>query len=240
MGRAEAARCGVAPRGAAPVRKVTMSIMGESRAARVRRPTWRDPRLGVGVVLIAGSVALGAWALDTADETVAVWSAGEHLMPGDVLALEALHSRQVRWDGGDGVYLLADHSVPEGMVVIRPIARGELVPVSALGTGEEIDLRPIGLEAPLGAVVAAGSRVDVWSAVPTSGPSGVGTVLGEPELLAEDLVVASVSEGEGIFAGGSDRRVQVLVPADRVGDVLAVENAGGVITVVVRPGGSFG
>ena len=34
-----------------------------------RRPSWRDPRLGVGVLLMAASVALGAWTVAGASPT---------------------------------------------------------------------------------------------------------------------------------------------------------------------------
>jgi hypothetical protein len=43
-------------------------------ALRVRRPGWRDPRLWIGVVLVAGSVVAGARLLAAADDTVQVWS----------------------------------------------------------------------------------------------------------------------------------------------------------------------
>src|SRR5699024_10045794 len=34
---------------------------GRAPTLRIRRPHWRDPRLGIGVVLVALAVALGAW-----------------------------------------------------------------------------------------------------------------------------------------------------------------------------------
>ena len=49
---------------------------------RLTRPGWRDPRLGVGLVLIAGSVALGAWAVDASSATEPVYAARDVLMAG--------------------------------------------------------------------------------------------------------------------------------------------------------------
>ncbi|WP_418605469.1 hypothetical protein [Georgenia sp. SUBG003] len=51
------------------------------QARRMRRPTWRDPRLGVGVVLVAASVALGTWAVRDAAATVEVYAARDALTP---------------------------------------------------------------------------------------------------------------------------------------------------------------
>ena len=42
-------------------------------ATRVRRPGWRDPRLAVGLVLVAAATVAGARLLATSDDTVAVW-----------------------------------------------------------------------------------------------------------------------------------------------------------------------
>src|SRR5690625_6270708 len=48
--------------------------MNEAATPRVRRPSWRDPRLGVGVLLVAGAVALGSWTVSRADDTVTVYT----------------------------------------------------------------------------------------------------------------------------------------------------------------------
>src|SRR3954452_20167145 len=54
-------------------------------AARLRRPGWRDPRLLVGVVMVAASVALGSWAVQSAQTTVPVYVARDALVPGQRL-----------------------------------------------------------------------------------------------------------------------------------------------------------
>ena len=48
---------------------------------RLRRPGWRDPRLLVGVGMIAGSVALGAWAVTAAEASTPVYVARGALTP---------------------------------------------------------------------------------------------------------------------------------------------------------------
>ena len=52
------------------------------RATRSRPPGWRNPRLLLGIVLVAGSVVLGARLLAAADDTVAVWAVSADLPDG--------------------------------------------------------------------------------------------------------------------------------------------------------------
>src|SRR5690606_23537154 len=75
------------------------SAMTDDGVQRLRRPTWRDPRLGVGVLRVAASVALGSWAVARADRTTDVLVAVEALAPGDRLADAELRAQAVRPDG---------------------------------------------------------------------------------------------------------------------------------------------
>ena len=52
---------------------------GPPTALRLRNPSWRDPRLWVGVALVLVSVVAGARLLASADDTVGVWSASSDL-----------------------------------------------------------------------------------------------------------------------------------------------------------------
>ena len=82
-------------------------------AGRLRRPGWRDPRLLVGVALIAASVVLGSWAVTTAQRTVPVYVARDVLPPGAPLTSAALVVADVRLgDRVDG-YLRADRPLPQ-------------------------------------------------------------------------------------------------------------------------------
>src|SRR6478736_5540715 len=54
-------------------------------AVRATRPGWRDPRLWVGVLIVAVSVVAGARVLAAADDTVAVWAVAADAGPGAAL-----------------------------------------------------------------------------------------------------------------------------------------------------------
>ena len=209
-------------------------------ARRVRRPSWRDPRLGVGVLLVAGSVALGTWVVSGAADGVPVYAAREVLTPGEALGSADLAVVEARVPGAADVYLRADAPLPEDAVVTRLVGSGELVPVAAVGTDAAVDVRPVSIriEGPMSSGVVDGALVDLWLTRP--GPRLPGSVAGsaEPELVVGGLRVARVTADDQVFAGVSSTSVEVLVPRERLPSVLAALAVDGAITLVPLPGGS--
>src|SRR5690606_39019806 len=112
-------------------------------APRLRRPGWRDPRLVVGVVLVACSVALGTWAVQAGRTTVGVYATTRAVAPGEALASSELPLVQAALLVHDGAYLLETAELPTDAVVLRAVGAGELVPVSSLGKGGELGARPV-------------------------------------------------------------------------------------------------
>lgn len=217
-------------------------------ALRLRRPGWRDPRLLLGVVLVAGSVALGSSLVSAAGRTVPVYAAADALVPGDVLDVGALRVRDVRLGDTDDVYLPADTPLPEGLVVTRTVGAGELVPRRAVAPDADLALRPVAIE-PHGALpgaLSAGASVDLWfvprspSEVLGSAAGGSGPAAGaiEPQLLVAGVIVAEVSEPRAGLAVGGAVTVHVLVPEADLPTVLAALAADGSVEVVLVPGAS--
>jgi len=207
-------------------------------ATRHRGSTWRDPRLLVGVVLVAGSALAGATLL-SGDETVDVWAVSEGLAAGEPLRTEALVRREVRFtDQADADrYLSADEPLPSGTALARDVGAGELVPRAAL-TGDEA--APV-VEVPLGvageavpATVGTGSRVDVWV---TTGLDGTGAAADGSEparLVLADVRVLAVSRGGAALGAAAPRQVIVAVEADQedeLSEALAAMAAGEVVLV---------
>lgn len=208
-------------------------------ASRLRRPGWRDPRLLVGLALIAASVALGSWVVTTAQRTVPVYVARDVLTPGAPLASASLVVADVRLAEHVDGYLRADEPLPADAVLLRTVGDGELVPVAAVGAATELDVRavPVSLSGPPPSGLRAGSRVDLWFT-----PEGAGDVLTQdeaetgPRQLAAALTVAELSNADGAFAGGGARTVHVLVPVDDLPAVLAALAGSGTVDVVPVPG----
>ena len=61
------------------------------RAVRHQRPGWRDPRILVGVVIVAASVLAGVKILTAADDTVAVWAVRSDLPSGSRVEIGRAH-----------------------------------------------------------------------------------------------------------------------------------------------------
>lgn len=212
--------------------------MAEDVVARIGRPSWRDPRLGVGVLLVAAAIVLGSWAVSRAAETVDVFLTDATLTPGDLVTAEDLRAQAVRPDGLEAGYLLVEAGVAPGTVVTRVVGAGELVPAAALGRPEDVEVRPVVV--PVGTTAAGvgkGGVVDLWwTAPPRTGAGAEDVPPVQPELLSAGLVVADVVESSSIFAGAGGSAVQVLVPQEELPAVLSAVGGEGSIVVVPVPG----
>ncbi|RYV50174.1 hypothetical protein EUA98_15010 [Pengzhenrongella frigida] len=203
-------------------------------AVRLRRPTWRDPRLLAGVVMVAAAVALGAWVVSAAEANTPVYVARGTLTPGETVSGADLVVGRVRLGSAEaGHYLAATAAPPSGLVVLRTVAAGELVPLSALGEAAALDVRPVPVvvaDAPSAGVVE-GAQVDLWVT-----PELDGEVSAAPRQLAANLEVAEVARPAGAFAVGSRTTVHVLVPTGSLPEVLAALAADGTAWLVLVPG----
>src|SRR3954470_22107537 len=115
----------------APTPLVTAEALPGPTPRRVRPPQWLDLRLVLGLLLVLGSVLLGARVVSAADATVPVWAAAGDLAAGTVLTADDLVSRDVRLDDTGESYL-SSSTRPEGRTLSRAVSAGELVPRSAL------------------------------------------------------------------------------------------------------------
>ena len=95
----------------APPRPETTATRASTRS---RPPGWRNPRLIIGLALVAGSVLLGARLLAAADDTVGVWAVTRDLPAGAALDKGDLERRQVRFPDADTAngYLAVADDVP--------------------------------------------------------------------------------------------------------------------------------
>ncbi|MDO5495918.1 MAG: hypothetical protein Q4G64_09405 [bacterium] len=196
--------------------------MAPELAGRIRRPSWRDPRLGIGIVLVALSVALGTWAVANAGKTVPVWSVSRTVTPGEVLQ-PALVAVDVS-PNLEGSYLSAIEA-PAG-VSDRVIHAGELVPASAVVDPAALDIRTVvvAVDAQLSPAVVAGSRVDLWLSPESGEPA---------QQVLEDLVVRALVEQAGALTTRATS-VELVLTEAQVGTVITAMNEGGNMVIVPR------
>lgn len=193
-------------------------------AGRLRRPGWRDPRLLIGLVLIAVAVAGVTAIVRDADRTSPYWAARDTLPPGTVLGPDDVVAVDVRVDGD--AYLPVTEE-PWGAVIARAVGDGELLPAAALVDAADFDARPVAVPAalPLADDIGPGSVVDIYLTVDTvEGPS--------TSLVAAGLVVDTVDRDGAAFGVGASETVYVVAPVGIIADLLEALAADGDITVV--------
>jgi hypothetical protein len=203
--------------------------MASTRDRGARRRFVPDPRLIIGLVLVAGSVAGVLGIVAASDDSVVVYAARAPLTAGDRVHASDLDQRSVRLDAAGGLYL-RDGDIPQGgLVVTRTVAPGELVPASATGSVQGMRLTSIVLsvQGRLAASVGHGSIVDVWGSHETSNG-----VFAAPAVIVGSAEVVRIVASEGFVASDASTNVEVLVPRARVARVLEAVAAGDVLSVV--------
>jgi SAF domain len=204
---------------------------------RVRPPRWLDLRLVLGVLLVLGSVLLGARVVGAADATVPVWAATGDLAAGTELTAGDLRLVDVRLGDAAASYL-STGTRPEGRTLSRAVRAGELLPRSALD--EPAELVQLALPVQSGYVppgLERGQLVDVYAvADPAAGAAGAtGVADGSVTLVVRKAPVQAISgRSEGVLSTPTTAiQVVVAVAADEAPEVLAAI-AGRPLVVVVH------
>jgi hypothetical protein len=186
-------------------------------ALRGHRAAWRDPRLWIGIVLVAASVLVGARVLASADDTVQVWAAASDLGAGERVEADDLVAERVRFADADALagYFTVDDAVPADLELTRSVGAGELLPRQAVGTPDQTGLveLPVAVDpelVPPG--VGPGDVVDVYVVAPLSADAdGQRQPLPEGPALTEATVV-DAPELASSFGTSGKRQVVLAVP----------------------------
>lgn len=214
-----------------------MSDAPTLRARRLQRPSWRDPRLLIGLILVLLSSAVGAKVVSSADDRVPMYAAAQPIKPGDRLTADNLVRVDVQLGDRAGLYLAARGGPPADRYALRPIPQGELVPVQATGTQSQVSEQPVTVQVVASSATSlrVGTLVDVWVSARDT------TTTQERYLDAtkalERVTVAMVPPEQGRFgAAAASAPVQVLVPREKVQTVIAASDKLARFTLVPVPG----
>lgn len=220
-----------------PVTNPADPALPRPTATRLQRPSWRDSRLLVGVLLVLLATALGAKAVASADDRVPVYAAAIALKPGDRLGPDNVKRADVQLGDGLAAYLSAATPLPPEAFVLREIRAGELVPAGAIGTRGDLTAAPVTIrvDADSAAGLVAGSVVDVW--VSARDQSATQERYQPAALMLSAVTVAWLPPEQNSFAGGSaNAAVQVLVPIGDVPKVITAQDDKSRFTLVPVPG----
>ncbi|HEY4224860.1 MAG TPA: hypothetical protein VGM70_03515 [Pseudolysinimonas sp.] len=209
--------------------------------ATTRRRVAPDLRLVLGVLLVVGSV-VGVFAIvSAADRRVTVYAAGSALAPGERIDAGDLVQRTVALDGADRLYLAAGRIPDDGLIVTQPVAKGELLPTSSVGStaGVRSTSLVLQLATTVSGAVVPGASIDIWAA-PDPDAAGRVTIsdAGEADGSAPDSVAAApdptvpsvlvsgaivvkvLDDSGGVSVSSAGSSVEVLVPRTRVARLL--------------------
>jgi hypothetical protein len=202
-----------------------------------------DLRLVLGVLLVVGSVAGVYGIVAAADRRVTVYAAASALTPGERIDAGDLVQRSVALDGSDRLYLAAGRIPSGGLVVTQPVAKGELLPTSAVGSSAGVRSTSLVLQLAtrVSGAVVPGASIDIWAAPDAEGVramtstdasattdgtagSGEGTAADDataPTVLVSGATVVKVLDDSGGFSvANAGSSVEVLVPRTRVARLL--------------------
>jgi hypothetical protein len=192
------------------------------------------------MLLIVVAAMLGAKAVASADDRVPVWVAAADLVVGDRVDADSFTRSDVRLADGMSAYLSASSAPPVGSVVVRDVRAGEIVPSSAVGPADAVQVQRVTVrsDALETAGLARGSRVDLFvTPKPQAGlaPNAATTT----RLLRSAAVAAVLTDGSG-FGTSAASSVQVYVPTDKVQALVQAMDSEAKITLVPAVGARAG
>jgi hypothetical protein len=187
---------------------------------RVGKPSWLDLRLVLGVMLVIGSVLLGARLIAGAQHTDKHLAVTRDLAAGTTLRADDLRAVDVQLPSGQGALYLADVDRAVGKTLSRPLAAGELLPNDAVADAPSRTTVDVPLSADAAPVLTRGQRIELW----------VSTASCQSVVLLLDVTVQDVRAADtGSFAssGAGQQVVLSVAPdlAERVVHALAIDGA---------------
>ena len=191
--------------------------MTDLAPAQRRRRFWFDPRFAIGILLVVASVGGVLSIVSSADASTQVYAARDAIAPGDRIDADDLVAVSVRIDQSGELYLAPGDVPDEGLVVVRSVGDGELVPTSAIGSAAGLRLASVvvTVNGQLPESIAPGAVVDLWAASQQDSSS-----FGTPSVIVTGATVVREVESEGLVASGDVSSLELLVPRSKVARVL--------------------
>ena len=204
-------------------------------AQRFKKPTWRDPRLVVGLLLVLTSIAAVVLLISALNRTEPYYVAARDLSVGQRVSKEDLVPVDVRLQDASQQYLSTESALKDNDVLVQRVPRGQLVPTSAVGTADELDRSPVGiaLETPLPAEATAGSRVDVWVADQKASGRGYES----PRKLVPGAEISTIESDNSALGNSTGTTVHVLATPAQVEPLVDALGNSAKVTLVLNPTG---
>jgi hypothetical protein len=191
-----------------------------------------DVRLVIGLLLVGASIAGVYGLVAAADRTTAVYAAAKPLAAGHQLRASDLELVHVRLAEASVMYV-NEGELRSGAVTVRPLVRGELLPLAAVGSARDITATTLvlTLTSPLPAASAVGATVDIWAAAQLGQ-----NAYGPPTIMVPRAQISRIIESSGIGSSSQNVNVEVIVPRSTVALVLQAQANGDAISLVPTTG----
>ncbi|QHK19623.1 hypothetical protein GU243_07615 [Pseudarthrobacter psychrotolerans] len=211
-----------------------MSHDAATTGARLKPPSWKDPRLLVGVLLVLASVVGVISLVGSADQTTEVYAARDSIAVGEKLTADNVVRAKVRLGETEQHYVTVEAGLPDGLVAVQRIGKNQLVPKESLATVDALDRKPVAvtIDEALPPQAVAGTRVDVWVALPDARNG-----FSEPKLLLPGAEIAQVTAGSTALGSSRNTVLLVLVADSQMPAILGAQANQAKISVVWNPGG---
>ena len=204
-------------------------------AQRFKKPTWRDPRLVVGLLLVLTSIVAVILLISALNRTEPYYVAAHDLSVGQSITDDDLVTVDVRLQDASPQYVAGGTDLGDNDVLVQRIPKGQLVPAAAVGTADELDRSPVGiaLETPLPAEASAGSRVDVWVADQKASGRGYES----PRKLVPGAEISTIESTNSALASSTGTTVHVLATPAQIEPLVDALGNSAKVTLVLNPTG---
>ncbi|HEY4536291.1 MAG TPA: flagellar biosynthesis protein FlgA [Enteractinococcus sp.] len=205
-------------------------------APRIRTPGWRDPRLVIGILLVAISVAGVVALMQSTDAREGYWAASVDLVPGVKAQPEDFHVVQASLSEASDKYWLASDPLPDGFYVGSTVLQGEFLAQRQVSEADPSGRQQVGVRVSedVSDSVTTGSRADVWVALAEADGRGYQ----EPQKLIANAEVVGIAENASTFAAADTTTVYLMLSQDALPDVLNAQANGAKISLVPATAGN--
>ena len=210
-----------------------MAMEMPGQAPRLSKPSWKDPRLLIGILLVLASVAGVVALVGNAAKTVPMYVAKDALVVGQKITPDSFTIVEVQLGDVDGKYLDPADALDANAVAIRMVPKGELVSRSSIGRIDALNRKPapVTITEPLPKEVVVGAYVDVWVALPDDRNG-----FAEPVLMLPGAEVASLASASGSLGSSKNTALMVLVSDAQMPKFLGAVANNAKVSVVWNPG----
>lgn len=204
-------------------------------APRLRPPGWKNPRLIIGIILVALSVAGVVALVQSADARQGYWAASADIVPGAKVTAADFHVVQASMPEAAEHYWTAEHALPEEFFVSSTILQGELLAQRQVSPADPDGRQQTGVRVSedLPAAVKTGARVDVWVSMASDDRRG----FDEPTKMITNAEVVGIDKNDSAFAAANTTTVYLMLSQDSVPKVLNAQANDAKVSLVAATSG---